>query len=171
MCVLSHSVVSDSRQLHEAYRTPQNFPGKNTGAGYHFLLEGIIPTQKLNPHLLHLLTGRQILYHCTTWDGEGNGTPLHYSCLENPRDGGAWWAAVSGVTQSRTRLSSSSSSTNLSPGHKRSVFSTFSPVLVLCCLFDSSRLTGERRCLVVVLIAFSFMISDVEHLFMCILAI
>ena len=103
--MLSHSVVSDSRQLHEAYRTPQNFPGKNTGAGYHFLLEGIIPTQKLNPHLLHLLTGRQILYHCTTWDGEGNGTPLHYSCLENPRDGGAWWAAVSGVTQSRTRLS------------------------------------------------------------------
>jgi len=45
--------------------------------------------------------------------GEGNGNPLQYSvtsfslkcsCLENPRDGGAWWAAVSGVTQSRTRL-------------------------------------------------------------------
>ena len=36
--------------------------------------------------------------------GEGNGTPLQYSCLENPRDGGAWWAAVYGVTQSRTRL-------------------------------------------------------------------
>ena len=36
--------------------------------------------------------------------GEGNGNPLQCSCLENPRDGGAWWAAVSGVTQSRTRL-------------------------------------------------------------------
>ena len=36
--------------------------------------------------------------------GEGNGTPLQYSCLENPMDGGAWWAAVYGVTQSRTRL-------------------------------------------------------------------
>ena len=36
--------------------------------------------------------------------GEGNGNPLQYSCLENPRDGGAWWAAVSGVAQSRTRL-------------------------------------------------------------------
>ena len=36
--------------------------------------------------------------------GEGNGNPLQYSCLENPRDGGAWWAAVYGVTQSRTRL-------------------------------------------------------------------
>ena len=37
--------------------------------------------------------------------GEGNGTPLQYSCLENPMDGGAWWAAVHGVTKSRTRLS------------------------------------------------------------------
>ena len=36
--------------------------------------------------------------------GEGNGTPLQYSCLENPRDGGACWAAVHGVTKSRTRL-------------------------------------------------------------------
>ena len=34
----------------------------------------------------------------------GNGTPLQYSCLENPMDGRAWWAAVHGVTQSRTRL-------------------------------------------------------------------
>ena len=37
--------------------------------------------------------------------GEVNGTPLQYSCLENPMDGGAWWDAVSGVAQSRTRLS------------------------------------------------------------------
>ena len=36
--------------------------------------------------------------------GEGNGNPLQCSCLENPRDKGAWWAAVSGVTQSQTRL-------------------------------------------------------------------
>ena len=35
--------------------------------------------------------------------GEGNGNPLQCSCLENPRDGGAWWAAVYGVAQSRTR--------------------------------------------------------------------
>ena len=43
--------------------------------------------------------------------GEGNGNPLQCSCLENPRDGGAWWAAIYGVTQSQTllkRLSSSS---------------------------------------------------------------
>ena len=37
--------------------------------------------------------------------GEGNGTPLQYSCLENPMDRGAWWAAVHGVRKSRTRLS------------------------------------------------------------------
>ena len=36
--------------------------------------------------------------------GEGNGNPLQCSCLENPRDGGAWWAAVYGVAQSQTRL-------------------------------------------------------------------
>ena len=41
--------------------------------------------------------------------GEGNGNPLQYSCLENPRDGGAWWAAVYGVAQSRTRLKGLSS--------------------------------------------------------------
>ena len=49
--------------------------------------------------------------------GEGNGNPLQCSCLENPRDGGAWWAAVYGVAQSRTRLkrlSSSSSSSRTS---------------------------------------------------------
>ena len=40
-----------------------------------------------------------------TGDGEGNGTPLQYSCLENPMDGRAWWAAVHGVAKSWTRLS------------------------------------------------------------------
>ena len=42
--------------------------------------------------------------------GEGNGNPLQCSCLKNPRDRGAWWAAVYGVTQSRTRLKRHSSS-------------------------------------------------------------
>ena len=49
--------------------------------------------------------------------GEGNGNPIQCSCLENPRDGGAWWAAVYGVAQSRTqlkRLSSNSSSSSRS---------------------------------------------------------
>jgi len=57
---------------------------------------------------------KSVLRHRSlSYIGEGNGNPLQCSCLENPRDGGAWWAAVYGVTQSRTqlkRLSSSSSS-------------------------------------------------------------
>ena len=44
--------------------------------------------------------------------GEGNGNPLQYSCLENPRDGGAWWAAVYGIAQSRTRLKRLNSSSS-----------------------------------------------------------
>ena len=47
-------------------------------------------------------------------NGEGNGTPLQCSCLENPRDGGAWWAAVYGVAQSQTRLKRLSNSSSSS---------------------------------------------------------
>ena len=63
-------------------------------------------------------TTEQLHFHFSlSCIGEGNGNPLQCSCLENPRDGGAWWAAVHGVAQSRTRLkrrSSSSSSSILS---------------------------------------------------------
>ena len=45
------------------------------------------------------------LWECSGLIGEGNGTPLQYSCLENPMDGGAWWAAVHGVAKSQTWLS------------------------------------------------------------------
>ena len=58
-------------------------------------------------------TGRHV--NSNQLEGEGNGNPLQCSCLENPRDGGAWWAAVYGVAQSWTplkRLSSSSSSSS-----------------------------------------------------------
>ena len=48
--------------------------------------------------------------------GEGDGNPLQCSCLENPRDGGAWWAAVSGVAQSRTRLKRLGSSNKANRG-------------------------------------------------------
>ena len=48
--------------------------------------------------------------------GEGNGNLLPCSCLENPRDGGAWWAAVYGVTQSRTRLKQLSISSSSKQG-------------------------------------------------------
>ena len=51
--------------------------------------------------------------------GEGNGNPLQYSCLENPRYGGAWWAAVYGVTQSRTQLKRLSSLAAYDPSLKQ----------------------------------------------------
>ena len=59
------------------------------------------------------MTERLHFHFSLSCTGEGNGNPFQCSCLENPRDGGAWWAAVYGVAQSRTRLtwlSSSSSS-------------------------------------------------------------
>ena len=61
---------------------------------------------------------------------EGSGTPLQYSCLENPMDGGTWWATIYGVAQSRTRLkrlSSSSSSMEIKTVivHKLTTTATF----------------------------------------------
>ena len=57
--------------------------------------------------LMKTLLVCDITFICTAsiHNGEGDGTPLQHSCLENPMDGGAWWAAVHGVAQSRTRLS------------------------------------------------------------------
>ena len=58
-------------------------------------------------------TTEQLHFHFSlSCIGEGNGNPLQCSCLENPRDGEAWWAAISGVTQSRTRLKRLSSSSS-----------------------------------------------------------
>ena len=56
--------------------------------------------------------------------GEGNGNPLQCSCMENPRDGGPWWAAVYGVSQSQTRLKwlSSSSSSNMKKKNGKNEF-------------------------------------------------
>ena len=86
------------------------------------------PTPVLLPGKSH---GQRSLVGCSPWGrwesdrterlhfhfslsciGEGNGNPLQCSCLENPRDGRAWWAAVYGVAQSRTRLKRLSSSSS-----------------------------------------------------------
>ena len=69
--------------------------------------------------------------------GEGNGNPLQCSCLENPRDGGAWWAAVYGVAQSQTRLkqlSSSSSSRAVAAGPSFAKSSPFSQEILDVCV-------------------------------------
>ena len=112
---------------------PGEFPGKSTGMGCHCLRVLVSAVQIVNqpcvyiypvllkppsyPHLTPLnhhralsctlvLCSRSLLASCFTHGsiGEGNGTPPRYSCLENPRDGGACWAAVYGVTPSQTRL-------------------------------------------------------------------
>ena len=63
---------------------------------------------------LELDTTERLHFHFSlSCIGEGNGNPLQCSCLENPRDGETWWAAVYGVTQSRTRLKRFSSSSSM----------------------------------------------------------
>ena len=83
------------RQWHP---TPALLPGKSHGWRS---LVGCSPWG-----LKELDTTERLHFHFSlSCFGEGNVKPLQCSCLENPRDGGAWWAAVYGVSQSRTRLS------------------------------------------------------------------
>ena len=87
---------------------PWSSPGNNTGMGRHALLQGIFLTQRLSPQFHAVSCGSCITGRfCITGPSGGgdNGTPLQYSCLENPMDGGAWKAAVHWVTEGQTRLS------------------------------------------------------------------
>ena len=80
-------------------------------------------------------TTEQLHFHFSlSCIGEGNGNPLLCSCLENPRDGGAWWAAIYGVAQSRTQLKwlSSSSSSIIIQTYFFDIFYNFPSV----CYFD-----------------------------------
>ena len=111
------------------------------------------PTPVLLPGKSH---GQRSLVGCSPWGrkelerteqlhfhfslsciGEGNGNPLQCSCLENPRDGGAWWAAVYGVAQSRTRLkwlSSSSSSSLLALFFLKNFIFNWRVIALQCCV-------------------------------------
>ena len=83
--------------------TPVLLPGKSHGQRS---LVGCSPWGRKESD-----TTEQLHFHFSlSCAGEGNGNPLQSSCLENPRDGGAWWAAIYGVTQSRTWLKWLSSS-------------------------------------------------------------
>ena len=86
--------------------TPVFFPGESQGRGSLVGCHLWGRTESDTTEWLHF-------HFSLSCIGEGNGNPLQCTCLENPRDGGAWWAAVYGVAQSQTRLkwlSSSSSS-------------------------------------------------------------
>ena len=94
---------SRRRQWHP---TPVLLPGKSHGRRG---LEGCSPWGRWGSD-----TTEQLHFHFSvSCIGEGNGNPLQCSCLENPRDGGAWWPAIYGVAQSRTRLKWLSSSSRV----------------------------------------------------------
>ena len=113
--------------------TPVLLPGKSHGRRS---LVGYSPWGRKESDT----TERLYFHFSLSCIGEGNGNPLQCSCLENPRDGGAWWAAVYGVAQSRTRLkrlSSSSSWPSISsmecPGH---LICLFMESMASCLLMD-----------------------------------
>ena len=102
---LSHKAQGGlQRQWHP---TPVLLPGKSHARRS---LEGWSPWGRWGSDT----TERLPFHFSLSCIGEGNGNPLQCSCLENPRDGGAWWAAVYGVAQSRTRLKQLSSSSSSS---------------------------------------------------------
>ena len=92
-----------ARQWHP---TPVLLPGKSHGQRS---LEGCSPWGRWGSDM----TERLDFHFSLSCIGEGNGNPLQCSCLENPRDRGAWWAAVYGVAQSRTLLKQLSSSSKI----------------------------------------------------------
>ena len=83
------------RQWHP---TPALLPGKSHGRRSLVVVHGVA---KSRTRLSDFTFNFQFSLSCI---GEGNGNPPQCSCLENPRDGGAWWAAVYGVAQSQTQL-------------------------------------------------------------------
>ena len=98
---------TDKRRRRQWHPTPVLLPGKSHGRR---ILVGCSP----QGHEESATTERLHVHFSLSCIGEGHGNPLQYSCLENPKDGTAWWAAIYGVAQSRTQLkqlSSSSSST------------------------------------------------------------
>ena len=102
--------MSQRRQWHP---TPVLLPGKSNGWRS---LVGCSPWGQEESDT----TERLHFHFSLSCIGEGNGNPLQCSCLENPRDGGAWWAAIYGVAQSRTRLKRlSSSSSRIMPIFRR----------------------------------------------------
>ena len=94
---LAFDMIYPALRRRQWHPTPVLLPGKSHGQRS---LVGCSPWGRWESDT----TERLHFHFSLSCIGEGNGNPLQCSCLENPRDGGAWWAAVYGVTQSRTRL-------------------------------------------------------------------
>ena len=100
---LSMSRIDDWRR--QWHPTPVLLPGKSHGQRS---LVGCSPGGRWE-----LNRAQWLHFHFSlSYIGEGNGNPLQCSCLENPREGGAWWAAIYGVAESQTRLKQLSSSSS-----------------------------------------------------------
>ena len=121
--VLMNTELADAQPLHQRWQwhpTPVLSPGGLQSMG----------SRRSD------MTERLHFHFSLSCIGEGNGNPLQGSCLENPRDSGAWWAAVCGVTQSQTRLKRLSSSrtnlpkenTGLGPYEPLVTFSSLDPI-------------------------------------------
>ena len=96
-------VIKTDLERGQWHPIPVLLPGKSHGRRS---LEGCSPWGRWGSDMTELLH----FHFSLSCIGEGNGNPLQCSCLENPRDDGAWWAAVYGIAQSRTRLKRLSSS-------------------------------------------------------------
>ena len=117
--LLSHCIWNCPPPMRQTQRrqwqpTPVLLPGKSQGRRS---LVGCSPWGREESDT----TERLHFHFSLSCIGEGNGNPLQCSCLENPRDEGAWWAAVYGVAQSRTRLKRLSSSSSSSMRHTQSI--------------------------------------------------
>ena len=135
LLLITPCLLQGRRQWHP---TPVLLPGKSHGWRS---LVGCSPWghQELD------MTERLHFHFPLSFIGEGNGNPLQCSCLENPRDGGAWWAAVHGFAQSRTRLKQLSSSSSSSLLQASPVGLWFSPGAVLLQPPISSLTHPQRR--------------------------
>ena len=95
--LISFAFCSTSRWRRQWHPTPVLLPGESYGQRS---LVGCSPWGRYESDT----TERLHFHYSLSCIGEGNGNPLQCSCLENPRDGGAWWAAVYGVAQNQTWL-------------------------------------------------------------------
>ena len=97
--------ISPQKRRRQWHPTPVLLPGKSHGQR---IQVGCSPWGREESDMTE-----QLHFHFSlSCIGEGNGNPLQCSCQENPRDRGAWWAAIYGVTQSQTRLKQLSSSSS-----------------------------------------------------------
>ena len=112
-------------QRRQWHPTPVPLPGKSHGRRS---LVGCSPWgwEELD------MTGQLHFHFSLSCIGEGNGNPLQCSCLENPRDGAAWWAAVYGVARSRTRLKRLCSSSSSSSLYYTQNLVPFTPLPLYC---------------------------------------